>query len=137
MVKKFAKITDNKTKACSVFLGKETPENIKYATETLKMNLLDVEESTFGGWYLKGFAPQKTLEKLKQEKIEQLKQNTFNYITKQYPIYKQINILRSGIEKDLTQMSQYIDNIRNQVDIIEKQINSCNTKEELENIINK
>lgn len=51
---KFAKITNEKTKACQVGLG--TNEKFYRA---IGMTELEVEQAYDGSWYLKGYAPQK------------------------------------------------------------------------------
>lgn len=51
---KYAKITNEQTKACMVGLG----TNIEYY-KSIGMVEQEVEKAYDGGWYLKGYAPQK------------------------------------------------------------------------------
>ena len=77
-------------------INEETKEVLLINQEEAKLqNLEDIEVdfSYNGKAYLKGYAPVKTLEELKGEKIQQLKNNCQNYIYSIYPIYKQLNII--------------------------------------------
>lgn len=71
---KYAKVIDEKTKACSVALGSD----IEFY-KSLGMTELDVEQDCFGVWFLKGYAPKKP----KEVVISELKQKLANtdYIT--------------------------------------------------------
>lgn len=122
----FTKIIGDGTKECLII----------NQIEAQKQGLQDmeVEFGYDGKMYLKGYAPQKPLEELKEEKIIVLKDNAYNLIIKKYPLYKQLNIIRLGPAEDLTQMSKYIDDIRIKVDSIEKQINLSSTEEQLDKI---
>ncbi len=51
-MKKYARITNEKTKACSVGLGSDLD-----FYKSLGMTELDVEKAYDGSWYLVGFAP--------------------------------------------------------------------------------
>lgn len=126
-MKKLVKIKDNKI--YSIFEGSD----IKYGKEK-GYEEYEVEECYDGGLYLEGQAPQKTLEELKQEKIQELKANANDYILTQYPYYKQLNIIRIGTEEEKNNMSSFIDRIRNRVNQLELDINSCNTEEKLSTI---
>lgn len=100
----------------------------KYYEETLKLynsnpELFEVEKE-----YIK------TLKELKQEKIQELRKNANDYILSQYSYYKQLNIIRIGTEEEKNNMSSFIDGIRNRINQLELDINSCNTKEELSTI---
>jgi hypothetical protein len=53
-MKKYAKVTNEKTKECMVGLG----TNIEFF-KSMGMTEQDVEEAYNGSWYLKGYAPQK------------------------------------------------------------------------------
>ncbi len=76
----------------------------------------------------------KSIEKLKEEKIQQLKNNANDYILNKYPYFKQLNIIRIGTEEEKNDMSSFIDGVRNKVNQLELDINSCNTEEELSTI---
>lgn len=126
-MKKLVKIKNNKI--YSIFEGKD----IEYAKSN-GYEEYEVEEGYDGNLYLKGQAPQKPLNQLKEEKIIVLKDNAYNLIINKYPLYKQLNIIRLGPAEDLAQMSKYIDDIRIKVDSIEKQINLSSTEEQLDKI---
>ena len=84
---KYAKITDKKTKQCEVGLG----TNVDFYKK-IGMTELDVEQGYDGGWYLKGYAPQKPLEDLKKDKIQELKDKRDEYkktiIINNYTLYE-------------------------------------------------
>ena len=76
------------------------------------------------------------LEELKIEKIRQLKQKTTEYINSNIPEYKQRNTAL-GVSKYQSKKSEYakfIEEAIEKCDVIEEQINSANSKEELESI---
>lgn len=125
-MKKLVKIKNNKI--YSIFEGKD----IEYAKSN-GYEEYEVEEYCDGGLYLKGQAPQKPLEELKKEKIQELRKNANDYILSKYPYYKQLNIIRIETEEK-NNMSSFIDGIRNRINQLELDINSCNTKEELSTI---
>lgn len=125
----FYKIIDNNTKKVNVGLGTN-----KEFYQSIGMVEGEVEKGYDGSWYLKGYAPQKTLEELKQEKIQELRKKANNYILSQYSYYKQLNIIRIGTEEEKNNMSSFIDGVRNKVNQLELDINSCNTEEELSTI---
>lgn len=61
-MKKYAKIIDEITKACSVGIG----TNESYY-KSIGMDLMNVEESYDGHWYLEGYAPHKPIELMKED----------------------------------------------------------------------
>lgn len=70
----FAKIIDESLKKCVVGLG----TNEAYYKK-IGMTEMDVEQGADGAWYLKGYAPKKSLDEVKTEKLQELKiafQNT-------------------------------------------------------------
>ena len=67
---KFAKITNEKTKACQVGLG--TNEKFYRA---IGMNEMEVEQAYNGSWYLKGYAPSKP-EPTLEEQVAKLEAET-------------------------------------------------------------
>lgn len=71
---------------------------------------------------------------MKEEKILEIKKNANNYILIQYPYYKQLNIIRIGTEEEKNNMSSFIDGVRDKINQLELDINSCNTEEELSTI---
>lgn len=122
----FTKIINKNTKECLII----------NQIEAQKQGLRDIEvEFGYDGkMYLKGYAPQKTLEDLKKEKLQELRKNANDYILSQYPYYKQLNIIRIGTEEEKNDMSSFIDGVRNKVNQLELDINSCNTEEKLSTI---
>ena len=96
---------------------------------------MEVEFSYDGKAYLKGYAPQKPLEELKQKKIQELKSNCSNYIYSKYPIYKQLNATNGLVaEEEASQMTSFIQQTRLICKEKEQQINSVKTQKELEKI---
>ena len=125
----FYKIIDEKTKKVDVGLGTNTE-----FYKLIGMFEGEVEQG-YDGWYLKGYAPQKPLEDLKKEKIQELKNNCQKYIYSKYPIYKQLNAA-SGLatEEEISQMITFIQKARLICEEKEQQINSAKTQKELEKI---
>ena len=77
------------------------------------------------------------LDKLKEEKIEQLKYNCKNYIFSIYPIDKQLNIinpLNDYTEEDRINMNIFINKNRNICSEKEELIKKAETQKELEEI---
>lgn len=67
-MKKYAKIENEETKACSVGLGTD----IEFY-KSIGMTEMDVEQAWNGGWYVEGYAPEKpapTYEEIDQLRIE-------------------------------------------------------------------
>ena len=64
---KYAKTINDVTKACEVGLG----TNASFY-QSLGMTEQEVEQAYNGAWYLKGYAPQKTLAELKEAKLSAL-----------------------------------------------------------------
>lgn len=60
---KFAKVINEETKQCAVGSG----DNDAYY-KSIGFEELDVEETEWGDWYLKGYIPQKTIETIKEDK---------------------------------------------------------------------
>lgn len=59
---KYAKILNEKTKEVSVGTGTNTSFYV-----SIGMSEMEVEQACNGGWYLKGFAPQKTIAEHNEE----------------------------------------------------------------------
>ena len=126
----FYKIIDENTKQVDVGLGNN---NTFYKSIGMKEG--ECEKSYNGNWYLKGYAPQKSLEDLKKEKIQELKNNCQKYIYSKYPIYKQINAANGlATEEEISQMITFIQKARLICEEKEQQINSVKTQKELEKI---
>ena len=78
---------------------------------------------------------EKSLEELKKEKIQELKNNCQKYIYSKYPIYKQINVANGlATEEEISQMITFIQKARLICEEKEQQINSVKTQKELEKI---
>ena len=126
-MKLYTKIINKDTKECLII----------NQIEAKKQGLQDMEvEFGYNGKaYLKGYAPQKSLEDLKKEKIQELKNNCQKYIYSKYPIYKQLNAA-SGLatEEEISQMITFIQKARLICEEKEQQINSVKTQKELEKI---
>ena len=88
-----------------------------------------------GKLYFEEEKPDKSLEELKKEKIQGLKNNCQKYIYSKYPIYKQLNAA-SGLatEEEVSQMITFIQKARLICEEKEQQINSVKTQKELEKI---
>lgn len=127
---KYANIINEKTKQCDVGLGSD----ISFF-KSIGMTEMEVEQGYNGVWYVEGYAPQKPLDQLKQEKIQELKANCSNYIYSKYPIYKQLNAA-SGLAtgKEITEMTTFIQQARLICEDKEQQINSVKTQKDLEKI---
>lgn len=97
----------------------------------IKVLMTEEEEKSFLNLSKKSKKP---LEELKQEKIQELRKKANDYILNQYPYYKQLNIIREGIVEEKNKMSSFIDGVRDKVNQLELDINSCNTEEELSTI---
>ena len=80
-MKKYAKIVNEETKKCDVGIG----TNAQFY-ESIGMIEMDVEQAYNGSWYLKGYAPKKADEVVKQERIAELHQLLANsdYWTSKY-----------------------------------------------------
>ena len=61
-MKKYAKIINNETKACEVGTGTNTA-----FYKSIGMSEMDVEQGYDGCWYLKGYAPEKTVKEKEAE----------------------------------------------------------------------
>lgn len=73
MVRKYAKILDEKTKLCTVGIGTD-----KKFYQSMGMSIMDVEQGWNGDWYLMGFAPQKSEvpEPTTEEKVQAVELST-------------------------------------------------------------
>lgn len=85
-MKKYAKIINEETKACEVGLGTNSA-----FYKSIGMTEMDVEQSFDGSWYLLGYAPQKSLDELKQAKRDEInkardnaEQGGFEYLGKMF-----------------------------------------------------
>lgn len=125
----FYKLIDEKTKKVDVGFGTNTE-----FYKSIGMVEGEVEQG-HDGWYIKGYAPQKPIEELKEEKIQKLKNNCQDYIYSKYPIYKQLNAANGlATEEEINLMNSFINETRLLCKEIEQKINSAKTQNELENI---
>lgn len=165
-MKKYAKIINEETKACEVGLG----TNARFY-QSLGMTEQEVEQGFDGAWYLSGYAPQKPLEELKQEKRAEInaardnaEQGGFEYMGKIFDS-DQVSCIRissanqamqyaddsaiitwtcqdnSTIDLNKLQLSELIvalaqhsNECHQKATKLKAQIESCTTKEELDNI---
>ena len=83
-MKKFAKIINEETKACEVGLGTNTA-----FYSSIGMTEMEVEQAYNGGWYLKGYAPEKSQE-VKEDEVRAVRnsylQATDIYMLIDFPI---------------------------------------------------
>ena len=63
---KYAKIINDKTKACDVALGTDVD-----FYKSMGMQEMDVEEGYYGQWYLNGYAPVQPLDEVKAQMLAQ------------------------------------------------------------------
>ena len=89
-MKKFAKIINEETKACEVGLG----TNIAFYS-SIGMTEMEVEQAYNGGWYLKGYAPQKPQE-VKEDEVRAVR-NSYLQAT---DIYMLIDFPVSNAERE-------------------------------------
>ena len=123
----FYKIIDEKTKKVDVGLGINTE-----FYKSIGMVEGEVEKGYDGNWYVKGYAPQKSLKTLKQEKIQELKANCSAFIYSKYPIYKQLNVANGlATEEETSQMRSYINQVRSICNGKESQINFLEKAEDV------
>lgn len=139
----FYEIIDEKTKKVNVGLGSN--ESFYKSIGMIECNEDEVEQGCDGAWYLKGHAPQKTLEKqlkeLKLQKKLELKQKRDNYLKlKGYNLsdndkFNIINLLDNYTEEDKNNYIAFLNN-----DLIPKYnqfaelIENTNNVENLENM---
>ena len=80
----YAKVIDEKTKACEVGLG----TNTKFY-QSIGMSEMEVEQAYDGSWYVKGFAPEKPVEEL-QAQVRSVRnqylEQTDKFMIVDYPI---------------------------------------------------
>lgn len=102
-MKKYAKVTNEETKACDVGLG----TNTKFY-KSLGMTLQDVEQAYDGGWYLEGYAPSKP-EPTIQEQVAELEKQIEELNTK---MLRDIIILNdtNATEEEKEQAQTYFNN---------------------------
>lgn len=77
-MKKYAKVINKETKLCEVGLGTNSA-----FYKSIGMVEMEVEKAYDGSYYLKGYAPTKSLSELKSDKLNEL-----NTIASQYDSYK-------------------------------------------------
>lgn len=127
MMKFYTKIINEKTKEVLLINQEDAKQQ--------GLQEMEVEFGYDGKAYLKGYSPQKPLDELKKEKIQELKNNCQNYIYSKYPIYKQINVANGlATEEETNLMHSFINETRLLCKEIEQQINSVKTQKELEKI---
>ena len=71
-MKKYAKIINEETKACEVGIG----TNAKFY-QSIGMTEQEVEQAYDGGWYVKGYAPQKPQE-VKEREVRAVREQYFD-----------------------------------------------------------
>lgn len=114
--------------------------NKKYKTHTPEMAIWCNQKGYYivqekDGYYIREHT--KTLEELKAEKIQELKNNCKSYIFSIYPIDKQLNIinpLNDYTEEDKQNMNIFINKNRNICKEKEELIEKAKNQKELEEI---
>ena len=143
---RYAKVINETIKTCIV--GDENGDIDFY--KSIGMTELDVEQGYDGGWYLKGYAPQKSLEDLKKEKIQELKkerniykQNTYikgiplidiDPLSGKYHYFNLKDLKYGWVQEDLDKFNEEINFIANFYDNKELAINNAESKLEVNNI---
>lgn len=133
-MKKYAKIENEETKECSVFIGEETIENVKWAVETMGMSLMEVEEAYNKSWYLEKFAPIQPLIEVKNIKLQELEQKSLEYFLNKYPDYKQRNLAIVGSDEEKLQFKNFHEKHSLQYHDYKDKINGSKTLKELNKI---
>lgn len=107
---KYAEISNEELKTCNVGIGDDFETYI-----SMGFTLMDVEEGYDGIWYLKGYAPKKTLKMFKNEKLNDIKSISDSFRTQL--INKDMYIKSSlGFIVDADKDSQ--DNVQGLIDIL-------------------
>ena len=116
---KFAKITNEKTKACQVGLG----TNEKFYRD-IGMTELEVEQAYDSSWYLKGYAPSKP-EPTTEEKVRALENETgLN------------RAVRELVLAENSGASDYIKSKANEIEDLAKQLRTTEKTSEFETVDN-
>lgn len=141
-MKLYTKIINKDTKECLIINQIEAKKQ--------GLQEMEIEFSYNGKAYLKGCIPEKSLEELKQEKIQELKEKRDEY--KKTIFIKDKNLLEledkskyhfdnlilglcGYTETDLKEYKTYISNISKTYDDYKLKINNATTKQELDKII--
>ena len=143
MKKVFYEIIDKKTKKINVGLGNN--KDFYKSIGMIECNEDEVEQGCNGAWYLKGYAPQKTLEEqlkeLKFQKKLELKQKRDNYLKlKGYNLsdndkFNIINLLDNYTEEDKNNYINFLNNnLIPKYNTINKAIKEADSIEDVESI---
>ena len=111
MTKKYAKITNEETKACSVGIG--TDEEFY---KSIGMTEMEVEQAYNGQWYLKGYAPAEP-EPTIEEQVSSLEQT-----------YGMTRWQREGILAEGSLYSEYTKAKAQEIEELAKQLRAKTTK---------
>ena len=118
----YAKIINATTKQCDVGEG----SNVAYYI-SIGMELMDVQQSHDGSWYLSGYAPEKSVKEKAQEDIDRLKEllSKTDYIDNKFieAIVKNDMILLDTLKTKYKDTLEERQAIRNQIDELEEIIN--------------
>ncbi len=105
-------------------------EYADFASFCNKNNLIIEDKVKF----FEGVKPKISLENLKNDKFDLLKNNVENYFYKNYPLYKQNNIAIFGSNEEKQNFKNFYDLVVNKYNEIICNIKNCQNNEELENI---
>ncbi len=145
---KYGKLNNKETKQCIVFEGEVTEEN-KAIIDLMCLELIDVEKSFNGCWYLKGYEVQQNLEDLKQRKYIELKykrdaykrivsiKGTITLSDLEPYTYNYANLigLKYGwTQDDLNKFNQEIDRLVKKYDYYKNKISEAQSAAELNSI---
>lgn len=132
-MKKYCKVINQETKQVNIGLG----DNINFY-KSIGYKLQEVEQDYRGVWYLKGYAPQKTLEELKQEKLKELKQERDKYKEESNFNSFVFENLEFGLVEDVNNEREkwrnFLKNLIKKYDDFKKQIINIQTEEEIINL---
>lgn len=132
-MKKYCKIVNQETKQVNVGLG----NNINFY-KSIGYELQEVEQDYKGQYYLKGYAPQKTLEELKQEKLKELKRERDKYKEESNFNSFVFENLEFGLVEDVNNEREkwrnFLKNLIKKYDDFKKQIINIQTEEEIINL---
>lgn len=121
-MKKYAKIINEETKACEVGLGTNSA-----FYQSIGMTEMEVEQAYDGSWYVKGYAPEKPVKEVAQEKIEELKSELgkTDYIDNKFieAIVKNDSELLETLKVKYKDKLEERQSIRNRIDELEEILN--------------
>lgn len=101
-MKKYAKIINEKTKACEVGLGTNTA-----FYSSIGMTEMEVEQAWDGAWYLKGYSPEKSQE-VKEQEVRVVRNSYLETYVDPYQLVIRWGSLTEQEQTDLVNYRQYL-----------------------------